>query len=99
MVQPPHRDIKHACRVGAQHKHQPIRRSVMQFYTLLLSAISLVAAASSAPTYTPTVQLTYDPTYDVASNSLDIVACSNGPNGLEHLGTRPFGSMPLRAMI
>ena len=60
----------------------------MQFYTLLISALSLVAAASSAPTYTPTVQLTYDPTYDVASNSLDIVACSNGPNGLEHLDTR-----------
>ena len=59
----------------------------MQFYTLLISALSLVAAAVAAPTYTPTVQLTYDPTYDVASNSLDIVACSNGANGLEHLGT------------
>ncbi|KAI0691515.1 immunomodulatory protein, partial [Cerioporus squamosus] len=40
------------------------------------------------------VQVTYDTVYDVKTNSLDIVACSNGANGLEHLGYTTFGSLP-----
>ncbi|KAJ7475789.1 immunomodulatory protein [Mycena latifolia] len=36
----------------------------------------------------------YDQTYDVASNSLNIVACSDGPNGLETRGFTTFGSLP-----
>ncbi|KAJ7727289.1 Cerato-platanin [Mycena maculata] len=36
----------------------------------------------------------YDQTYDDASNSLNIVACSNGANGLESLGFTTFGSLP-----
>ena len=35
---------------------------------------------------TATMQVSYDPVYDGKSNSLDIVACSDGENGLESLG-------------
>ncbi|KAJ7104217.1 cerato-platanin-related secreted protein [Mycena belliarum] len=38
--------------------------------------------------------LAYDETYDVKSNSLNIVACSDGPHGLESLGYTTFGSLP-----
>ncbi|KAJ7127054.1 Cerato-platanin [Mycena epipterygia] len=36
----------------------------------------------------------FDQTYDVGSNSLDIVACSNGANGLETRGFTTFDSLP-----
>lgn len=32
---------------------------------------------------TQAIQVTYDPGYDVGSRSLDVIACSNGANGLE----------------
>ncbi|RPD61070.1 Cerato-platanin-domain-containing protein [Lentinus tigrinus ALCF2SS1-7] len=76
------------------------RSKHMQFFTLLVSALSLVAAVTSLPTEfeeraaPPTVQVTYDTVYDVKTNSLDIVACSNGANGLEHLGYKTFGQLP-----
>ncbi|KAJ3001345.1 hypothetical protein NUW54_g6484 [Trametes sanguinea] len=40
------------------------------------------------------MQITYDPVYDKKSNSLDIVACSNGKHGLEAKGYTTFGSLP-----
>ncbi|KAI0671617.1 cerato-platanin-like secreted protein [Trametes maxima] len=71
----------------------------MQFFTILLSALSLAAAtlavpASSSNSGTKTAQVTYDPVYDKKSNSLDIVACSNGRHGLESKGYKTFGSLP-----
>ncbi|RDX42129.1 Cerato-platanin-domain-containing protein [Lentinus brumalis] len=72
----------------------------MQFFTLLVAALSLVAAAISLPAEVderaakPTVQVTYDTVYDGKKHSLDIVACSNGEHGLEHLGHKTFGSLP-----
>lgn len=50
----------------------------MKFFAIL-SALVAVAPAVFATTST----VSYDQTYDDASNSLDIVSCSNGPNGLD----------------
>ncbi|KAJ7716419.1 Cerato-platanin [Mycena olivaceomarginata] len=36
----------------------------------------------------------YDETYDSASTSLNVVACSNGVNGLESKGFTTLGSLP-----
>ncbi|KAJ7170610.1 Epl1 protein [Mycena crocata] len=36
----------------------------------------------------------FDQNYGVASNSLNIVACSDGPNGLETRGFTTMGSLP-----
>lgn len=60
---------------------------IMKFFTLasVLFAAATALAAPSANTAT----VSYDQTYDVASNSLDIVACSDGPNGLETKGELP----------
>ncbi|KAJ7494669.1 Cerato-platanin [Mycena galericulata] len=38
--------------------------------------------------------VSYDQTYDVGSNSLNIVACSDGANGLETIGFTTFNSLP-----
>ncbi len=64
----------------------------MQFLTIIVSALSLVTVALGVPassSSTQTQQVTYDPVYDKKSNSLDIVACSNGKHGLETKGTSP----------
>ena len=64
----------------------------MKLFTLVVSALSVVVAVASLPTELgereapPTAQVTYDTVYDVKTNSLDMVACSNGDHGLEHLG-------------
>ncbi|KXJ94019.1 Epl1 protein [Microdochium bolleyi] len=47
----------------------------MQFSTIL-SALSLFAASASA------VTVSYDTGYDDAGRSLNVVSCSDGPNGL-----------------
>ena len=52
----------------------------------VFSAFSLVHSFDSTTTY--------DNTYDNPKNSLDIVACSNGPNGLITKGFTTFGSLP-----
>ena len=66
---------------------QQILASTMQLLTVFLSALSLVAATVAVPAElverSTTLQVTYDTVYDDASNSLDIVSCSNGVNGLE----------------
>ncbi|KAI0628791.1 Cerato-platanin [Trametes polyzona] len=57
----------------------------------------LTAALVAAPAVLGATTLTsvsFDQTFDNASNSLDIVACSNGPNGLETKGFTTFGSLP-----
>ncbi|KAJ7096563.1 cerato-platanin-related secreted protein [Mycena belliarum] len=53
--------------------------------SLAFFALPLVAFADT---------VSYDETYDNASNSLNIVACSDGPHGLESLGFTTFGSLP-----
>jgi hypothetical protein len=51
--------------------------------------ICILAAATQAMAATVTVS--YDMTYDVASTSLNEVACSDGANGLESKGYTTFG--------
>ena len=64
----------------------------MQFFKTLLAAVTVVTAVVAVPAElqtrgeSGTAQVTWDSTYDQASDSLDIVACSNGPNGLESKG-------------
>ncbi|KAI9000591.1 cerato-platanin-like secreted protein [Trametes punicea] len=70
----------------------------MQFFAILISALSLAAATLGAPNTsgsgTSTWQVTFDPVFDNKSNSLNKVACSNGHNGLESKGYTTFGSLP-----
>ena len=58
----------------------------MKFFAAVATLVFAASAVLAAPSATTTVTVSYDQTYDVASNSLDIVACSNGPNGLESKG-------------
>ncbi len=59
-------------------------------FAALLSTLAVLAGSAFATTGS----VSYDQTYDVASNSLDIVACSDGPNGLLTKGYTTFGSLP-----
>lgn len=63
----------------------------MKFTTVLVSLA--LAAVSSA------VTLSYDTVYDDASTSLDVVACSDGTNGMEAKGYTTFGSLPTFPLI
>ncbi|THH27926.1 hypothetical protein EUX98_g6270 [Antrodiella citrinella] len=47
----------------------------MRFLTTAITTLLILPALF--------VRVTYDSTYDNATNSLDIVACSNGVNGIE----------------
>ncbi|KAJ7702682.1 cerato-platanin-related secreted protein [Mycena rosella] len=58
------------------------------------SALASLVFVALGPLVARADTVAYDQTYDVASNSLDIVACSDGPNGLETLGYTTFGSLP-----
>ncbi|KAF8909798.1 Cerato-platanin [Gymnopilus junonius] len=59
----------------------------MKFTTLFCSfALTLLSVHG--------LTTSYDTAYDNAGQSLDTVACSNGPNGLESLGFTTFGSLP-----
>ncbi|GAW03658.1 cerato-platanin 6 [Lentinula edodes] len=58
----------------------------MKFFSLFVPAI--VAAFVAADT------LQYDPIYDQGSESLDVVACSDGANGLLTKGFTTFNSLP-----
>ncbi|KAF7356560.1 hypothetical protein MVEN_00989700 [Mycena venus] len=53
-----------------------------------LTSLLVFAAVALADT------VAYDQTYDSASTSLDVVACSNGLNGLESKGFKTLGSLP-----
>ncbi|KAF8120902.1 Cerato-platanin [Boletus edulis] len=57
--------------------------------TTLLAATLVLASSVRA------IQLKYDNTYDTSGLSLDTVACSNGPNGLEtKYGYTTLGTVP-----
>ncbi|KIK94601.1 hypothetical protein PAXRUDRAFT_827842 [Paxillus rubicundulus Ve08.2h10] len=58
--------------------------------------MKLVAIATLATLVAPTLAYTvsYDTTYDQGSTSLDVVAFSNGANGLEIDGYTTFSSIP-----
>lgn len=53
-----------------------------------ISLLTVFVASSSA------VRLGWDDTYDNADQSLDVVACSDGSNGLETKGYTTLGSLP-----
>jgi hypothetical protein len=59
----------------------------MRFSLAPLCVIALAATQAFAATAT----VSYDTTYDVASTSLNEVACSDGSNGLESKGYTTFG--------
>ncbi|KAH7911891.1 Cerato-platanin [Hygrophoropsis aurantiaca] len=61
----------------------------MKFATIV-TVVALAIPALATTTFT----VTYDPIYDEGSTSLDQVACSDGPNGLESDGYTNFGSIP-----
>ncbi|KJA15936.1 hypothetical protein HYPSUDRAFT_71710 [Hypholoma sublateritium FD-334 SS-4] len=56
--------------------------------SVILAPLALISSLVSALT------VSYDTAYDNAGQSLDTVACSNGPNGLETRGFTTFGSLP-----
>ncbi|EPQ58758.1 hypothetical protein GLOTRDRAFT_9070, partial [Gloeophyllum trabeum ATCC 11539] len=56
--------------------------------------VALLSLAASALPLALGVKVSYDPVYDNADQSLDTVACSDGPNGLETLHYTTFGSLP-----
>ena len=60
----------------------------------LFAFIVPLASALLALANTPTAQVTYDPIYDDPNLSLNLVACSNGPNGLITKGFTTLGSLP-----
>lgn len=57
----------------------------MKFFALTSVLLAAAAAAFAAPSAS-TASVSYDQTYDNAAGSLDTVACSDGPNGLETKG-------------
>jgi len=61
----------------------------MKFISLIVAILALVL-----PTLTFAATVTYDQTYDKKSTDLDVVACSNGANGLKTRGFTTFGSLP-----
>lgn len=63
----------------------------MKFTSVLLS---LVAFALPVISQTTTQTLSYDPIYDNPSQSLNQLACSDGPNGLETKGYTTLGQLP-----
>ncbi|KZT11128.1 Cerato-platanin [Laetiporus sulphureus 93-53] len=60
-------------------------------FTSLFASFALLCGSALAQT---SASVSYDNTYDNAAGSLDTVACSNGPNGLESKGYTTFGSLP-----
>ena len=58
----------------------------MQLISALTTLLVLASPALS-------IRVSWDPVYDDKDSSLDIVACSNGPNGLENKGYKTFGSL------
>ena len=59
----------------------------MQFTSLILTLAAICTSATA-------VTVSYDNTYDQSSGSLTTVACSDGENGMLHLGYTTFGSLP-----
>ncbi|KAF9821673.1 hypothetical protein IEO21_00519 [Rhodonia placenta] len=63
----------------------------MKFSSIVVSFTALLVPTVFAQT---TVTVSYDQTYDTGSQSLNTVACSDGPNGLESKGYTTFNSLP-----
>ncbi|KAL6308686.1 Cerato-platanin-domain-containing protein [Sparassis latifolia] len=63
----------------------------MKFTAALASLSLLFVPIALAQT---SVSVSYDNTYDNSAESLNDLACSNGPNGLEHLGYNYLGELP-----
>jgi hypothetical protein len=55
---------------------------------------TFLATAAMLPVVLSTSQISYDPVYDTASESLSQVACSDGSHGLITRGYTTFGSLP-----
>ena len=62
----------------------------MKFTSLAVAALTFALPAFAQVTES----VSYDNTYDDASTSLSVVACSNGLYGLETQGYTTFGSLP-----
>lgn len=58
-----------------------------------LLAFAVVPVLGAALT-TSSISVSYDTNYDVRTASLNTVACSDGPNGLETRNYTTFGSLP-----
>ncbi len=70
------------------HRTTSSTTPAMQLFAIVASALTLASAVVAMPAEfgrraTSTAQVTWDSVYDNPSNSLDIVSCSNGHNGLE----------------
>ncbi|KAJ5805313.1 Cerato-platanin [Penicillium riverlandense] len=78
-------------------------KSINIFTCALLATLASAAPTTPVETtgnVTPkAVSVSYDPKYDDGSMSLNTVACSNGANGLEHLGYTNFKSLPTFPLI
>ena len=61
---------------------------------MLAFIVSLLLLAGLPMALSFTASVTFDQTFDNPDGSLDTVACSNGPNGLETKGFTTFGSLP-----
>ena len=61
----------------------------MQFKAASLSALALFFLPAALG-----VRVAYDQSYDDASGSLAVTACSDGPTGLLTKGYTTFGSLP-----
>jgi len=65
----------------------------MQLFAILLSAVFAAPAVLATPTPASTTA-TWSQLYDNSGDSLNGVACSNGPNGLITKGFTTLGSLP-----
>ena|SRR6266550_5656796 len=61
----------------------------MKLTALFASLLSFVAVPALGQ-----ITVAYDTAYDDSTASLNTVACSDGPNGLETLGYTTLGSLP-----
>lgn len=66
----------------------------MKSFSTFATSIAILSAFAVQTQAQSTVSVSFDNTYDNASGSLNTVACSNGPNGLESKGFTTFGSLP-----
>jgi Cerato-platanin len=62
----------------------------MKLFNTLISAFALAVM----PSIVAATRVSYDTTYDGFTTGLNVVACSDGPNGLLTKGYTTFGSLP-----
>ena len=67
----------------------------MKFASTIITLAALFSVAIAGPTSSPTVEpVRTNSMYDNGADSLNNVACSNGPNGLITRGFTTFDSLP-----